>query len=33
MMVLRWMLEKGTDADVLREMTGFAAGRRMKLEA
>jgi putative transposase len=32
MMTLRSMLEKGTDADVLREMIGFAAQRLMELE-
>jgi transposase-like protein len=32
MMALRTMLEKGTDADVLREMIGFAAQRLMDLE-
>src|SRR6187431_1536502 len=32
MMTLRLMLEKGTDADVLREMIGFAAQRLMELE-
>ncbi|HEV7372234.1 MAG TPA: hypothetical protein VGO20_24300 [Arenibaculum sp.] len=32
MMALRSMLEKGTDADVLREMIGFAAQRLMELE-
>ena len=32
MMALRTMLEKGTDADVLREMIGFAAQRLMELE-
>jgi len=32
MMTLRSMLEKGTDADVLREMIGFAAQRLMALE-
>lgn len=32
MMALRTMLEKGTDADVLREMIGFAAERLMALE-
>ncbi len=31
-MALRTMLEKGTDADVLREMIGFAAQRLMELE-
>ncbi len=31
-MALRTMLEKGTDADVLREMIGFAAQRLMDLE-
>jgi transposase-like protein len=32
MMALRTMIEKGTDADVLREMIGFAAQRLMDLE-
>ena len=32
MMALRSMLEKGTDADLLREMIGFAAQRLMELE-
>ncbi len=32
MMALRTMLEKGTDAAVLREMVGFAAQRLMDLE-
>src|ERR1700751_280536 len=32
MMALRSMLEKGTDADLLREMIGFAAHRLMELE-
>ncbi len=32
MLALRGMLEKGTDADVLREMIGFAAQRLMDLE-
>src|SRR4051794_6584343 len=32
MMALHAMLEKGTDADVLREMIGFAAERLMELE-
>ena len=32
MMALRTMLEKGADADVLREMIGFAAERLMGLE-
>ena len=30
MMALRSMLEKGTDADLLREMIGFAARRLME---
>jgi hypothetical protein len=32
MMTLRSMLEKGTDADVLREMIGYAAQRLMEME-
>ena len=32
MMTLRSMLEKGTDADVLREMIGYAAQRLMGME-
>jgi putative transposase len=32
MMARRRMLEKGADADVLREMMGFAAQRLMELE-
>ena len=32
MMALRSMLEKGTDAELLREMIGFAAERLMELE-
>ena len=31
-MALRSMLEKGTDAELLREMIGFAAERLMELE-
>jgi len=32
MMTLRSMLEKGTDADVLREMISYAAERLMEME-
>ncbi|AEO48658.1 hypothetical protein F11_10970 [Rhodospirillum rubrum F11] len=32
MMALRTMLEKGADADVLRDMIGFAVHRLMELE-
>lgn len=32
MMTLRSMLEKGTDADVLREMIGFASEQLMEME-
>ena len=32
MMSLRTLLEKSADADLLREMIGFAAHRRMELE-
>ena len=33
MMSLRTLLEKSSDADLLRKMVGFAAQRQMELEA
>ena len=33
MMSLRGLMEKSADADLLREMIGFATGRLMKLDA